>query len=214
MRDKRELLAATLLGVVLLGGHGCSYSSEPGDYNTPPPTVPVLGVRVLPQTLQFTTIGETQILTVSVFPANATDQAISWESTDSTVVSVDASGRATSRATGAGVLITAISHDGGHQSSANATVAVTLPIVPVDGVRVTPQSIQLSAVGETAQLTAIISPANASDKTVIWESTDSTIVTVDAFGLITARAVGAGVFITAFSHDRGVQASVNAQVGP
>lgn len=214
MRVGRELRAATLIGVALCGGQGCSYSSEPGDYNTPPPAVPVLGVRVLPQSIQFTAIGETQILTASVFPANATDQAIRWESTDSTVVSVDASGRATSRANGAGVLLTAISHDGGHQSSANATVAVTQPIVPVDGVRVTPQSIQLAAVGDTARLTAIISPANASDKTVIWESSDSTIVAVDASGLITARAVGSGVFITAFSHDRGVQASANAQVNP
>jgi alpha-amylase len=214
MRVGRNLSVAACLGVVLIGGQGCNYSSEPGDYNPPPPAVPVQGLRVLPQTIQFTAIGESRMLTATVSPANATDQAITWESADSTVVAVDAFGRVTARAVGSGVLITAISRDGGHQSSANATVVVTQPNVPVDGVKVSTQSIQLSAIGETQLLTATISPANASDQTVIWESTDSTVVSVDASGRVTARAVGSGVFITAFSHDRGHQASANARVNP
>lgn len=85
--------------------------------------------------------------------------------------------------------------------------------VPTVGIRVTPQQMQLQAIGETRQITATIAPADASDQTVLWESSDSTVATVDAVGRVTARGIGAGVFITAFTHDRKQQASVNVGVG-
>ena len=56
------------------------------------------------------------------FAVNATDQAIVWESTDSSVASVDAMGRVVAKAVGSGVFITAYTHDGHYQSSANVTV--------------------------------------------------------------------------------------------
>jgi uncharacterized protein YjdB len=51
-----------------------------------------------------------------------TDQTISWESTDSTVTSVDANGVVTAKAAGSGVFITVTTHDGRHEASANASV--------------------------------------------------------------------------------------------
>lgn len=46
------------------------------------------------------------------------------------------------------------------------------------------------AVGANETLTATVSPANASDKTVTWESGDSTIVTVDANGKVAGLKTG------------------------
>ena len=46
------------------------------------------------------------------------------------------------------------------------------------------------AVGANETLTATVSPANASDKTVTWESEDSTIVTVDANGKVAGLKTG------------------------
>lgn len=86
--------------------------------------------------------------------------------------------------------------------------------VPVDGVRLTPQSIQLTAIGATQQIVATISPANATDRALTWESTDSTVASVDAAGLVTARAAGVGIFITAITHDGQHQSSVNVSVVP
>lgn len=214
MRVGYRVLAATFLGVLPFGGIGCTYPSQPSDYHSPPSSVPVQGVRVLPQTIQFAAIGETMVLTSTVLPADATDQAISWESSDSTVVAVNAFGRVTARGVGAGVLITAVTHDGHHQASVNATVLDNQPNVPVDGVKVTPQSIQFSAIGETQVLTATVSPLDATDQALRWESTDTTVVAVDATGRVTARGVGAGVLVTAFTHDGQHQASVNATVNP
>jgi uncharacterized protein YjdB len=85
-------------------------------------------------------------------------------------------------------------------------------VVPVQGVKVTPQVIQFPAIGETRQVSAEVFPANATDRGIVWESTDPTVATVDAVGLVTAMAPGWGVFITAYTHDGGHQASVNVMV--
>lgn len=86
--------------------------------------------------------------------------------------------------------------------------------VPVLGVKVTPQSFVFQAIGETKQMIATISPANATDQAIAWESTDSSVASVDSAGLVTAKAVGSGIFITAFTHDGHHQASVNVSVNP
>jgi uncharacterized protein YjdB len=88
------------------------------------------------------------------------------------------------------------------------------PVVAVEGVRVTPQSIVLPRIGATWQLSAVVSPANATDKALEWESTDTTVASVNAFGLVTARGAGAGIFVTAYTHDGGFQSSANVTVSP
>ena len=94
-----------------------------GPANPDPSTgiVPVLAVKVSPQSIQLA-IGETRQLSAAVRPTNATDQAVAWESTDSTVAAVDSVGRVTAKAVGAGIIITAYTQDGHHQSSANVSV--------------------------------------------------------------------------------------------
>ena len=87
-------------------------------------------------------------------------------------------------------------------------------VVPVQGVRVTPQTVHFAAIGETQQLLAVVSPANATDQALLWESTDSAVATVNAAGQVTARGFGADVFITAYTHDGHYQSSSNVSVNP
>ncbi len=56
-------------------------------------------------------------------------------------------------------------------------------IVPAKSVTVTPASCTVQ-VGESKQLTATVMPENASEKAVVWSSSDSKIVTVDANGTV------------------------------
>jgi uncharacterized protein YjdB len=86
--------------------------------------------------------------------------------------------------------------------------------VAVQGVRVLPQSVTLLAIGESRQLAVTIMPLDATDQSVIWESTDSSIASVDAIGRVTARHVGSGVLVTAYSGDRRFQSSVAVSVEP
>ena len=85
-------------------------------------------------------------------------------------------------------------------------------IVRVSGLKVTPQSMVLDKVGDVAQITATIVPANATDQALTWESSDPSVASVDTQGRVTAKASGAGIFITAFTHDGGFQGSVNVTV--
>jgi hypothetical protein len=63
--------------------------------------------------------------------------------------------------------------------------------VAVTGITLSSATLLLS-VGGTATLTAAVSPDSVADKTVIWTSDDAsdTVATVDATGLITAKAPG------------------------
>ena len=46
------------------------------------------------------------------------------------------------------------------------------------------------SVGETKQLTATISPSNATNKSVTWSSSNSSVATVSSSGLVTAKSTG------------------------
>lgn len=82
-----------------------------------------------------------------------------------------------------------------YSSDANEEIHVT-------GVGVIPSALGLVE-EETAQLEAVVVPANAGDKTVTWSSDDSTVATVSEAGLVTA--VGAGTAtITVTTTDGGL----------
>ena len=71
------------------------------------------------------------------------------------------------------------------------TVQISLVVSPIHVIDVTLNTdlIRLR-VGETAQLTASINPTNATNQSVTWTSSNTSVLTVSATGLVTARAVG------------------------
>ena len=76
---------------------------------------------------------------------------------------------------------------------------------PVTGVSVSPDTVEL-AVGETAALTAVITPSDADDTSVTWSSDTTSVATVDATGVVTAVAPGTAT-ITVTTTDGGFTAS-------
>ena len=68
-------------------------------------------------------------------------------------------------------------------------------IVDPTGITVSPKTNTIN-VGDTVQLTATVTPSNATDKSVTWSSSDTSIATVSNTGLVTGVAVGT-VTITA-----------------
>lgn len=61
--------------------------------------------------------------------------------------------------------------------------------VPVTGISINPNTLSLNQ-GETYQLEAVIVPDDASNKTVVWTTTDEDVVTVSSTGLV--EAIGKG----------------------
>ena len=60
----------TAVVLLVLAASGCSSSSQPTD------PIAVQGVRVTPQSVVLSAIGETRQLTATIAPVNASDQAI------------------------------------------------------------------------------------------------------------------------------------------
>ena len=66
---------------------------------------------------------------------------------------------------------------------------ITPSVVAVTSVTVSKTTAEL-VIGNTLQLTATVSPSNATDKTVTWNSSSTTVATVSPTGLVTAKAEG------------------------
>lgn len=129
------------------------------------------------------TIGETATLTANVLPEEATNKSVTWTSSNTAVASVDTNGKVTTTGVGSAT-ITATTHNG---FSATCQVTVT-PVMPAS-VTLSQTSLALN-IGETATLIATVLPAEASDKSVSWQTDNANIATVNANGVVTAKAEG------------------------
>jgi uncharacterized protein YjdB len=145
--------------------------------------VPVESVSLNKQTITLER-GESFDLVATVRPANATDAAVTWSSSNPSVASVSENGRVEALAAGSAV-ITARAGD----CEARCEVTVNAPYVAVEGISLDKTEITLSK-GATATLTATVTPANATDPAVTWSSSATRYVTVDANGTLTAVKVG------------------------
>lgn len=78
----------------------------------------------------------------------------------------------------------------GYADAASCTVHVVENYTPAENVTVSTGVGRSLRVGDTATLTATVTPAAATDKTVMWTSSDPDVVTVDQSGNITVAGVG------------------------
>ncbi|MDR3151866.1 MAG: Ig-like domain-containing protein, partial [Bifidobacteriaceae bacterium] len=118
-------------------------------------------------------------------PSNATNNKVECVSSDTSVVTVDCGiGTATAQDWGAAD-ITITSKD-----SPNLSMVLHVTVsTPVKSVSLSPASASLS-VGGVAQLEAAVLPADATDKSITFSSSDQAIATVSQTGLVTAKALG------------------------
>ena len=165
-------------------------------------TVPVTKLE-LDYTSVELEVGQGMQLACSVIPSNATNNAITWSSSDSTKVKVE-EGYITALSSG-NATITAKSVE---NSSIKASCSVKVTGTETGGdtgedetIEVTSLSLDKTSlslkVDETATLKATVLPTNATNKNVVWSSSDNSKATVSN-GVVTALAEG-NVTITARS---------------
>ena len=143
--------------------------------------IPVTEISLDKERLELTE-GDTETLTATVKPDNATDKKVTWNSSDEKIATV-VDGKVTAVKEGT-VTITAKAGD----KTATCAVVVNKKVIPVTKVTLDRTSLSL-APGETAELKATVEPDDATDKTVTWTSSDPTVATV-ANGVVTAVAAG------------------------
>ena len=146
----------------------------------------VTGVTLSETTLTLD-VGESDTLTATITPSNATDQNVTWSSDNESVATVDQNGRVTAVGTGS-TTITATAADGSGKSAECSVTVKEAANVPVESVSLDKTSLGLTE-GETAQLTATVEPEDASNKNVTWESSNTNVATVNN-GEVTAVSAG------------------------
>lgn len=170
------------------------------------PTTTATSITLDAETLDIDmkSIGE---LTATVSPDNAEYTAVTWTiSPDIAQISYndDKRTQAVIKPLMAGeATVTASVYD--HSDTCSLTVTPAAA-----GITISPSSTVLK-IGESLTLTATVTPPDAADINVAWESSDETVATVDADGLVSAKSAGTAV-ITASCVDRGLTSTATITV--
>jgi len=142
--------------------------------------IPVSGVS-LSQTELSLVKGATATLTATVVPSDATNQKVTWRSTNTAVATVE-NGTVTAVSAG-NATITVTTEDGNHTARCEVTVTVS-------ATGVTLSQTELSLVkGATATLRATVVPSDATNQKVTWRSNNTAVATVEN-GTVTAVSGG------------------------
>lgn len=153
--------------------------------------------------------GDTEQLTASVYPTNATNKSVSWSSSDKSVAIVSSNGLVTAKSAGTAT-ITCRAADG---SGKYATCKVTVEESKVYVTSVTLNKTSASLyVGETTQLSASVSPSSATNKSVSWNSDNTSVATVSSSGLVTAKSAGTATITCKATDGSGKKATCSITV--
>ena len=167
--------------------------------------VPVSGVQLTEKTKLILEVGDEDELFANVLPEDATNTNISWESNNTDAVTVDNDGKIKAVGIGAAT-ITVTTEDGDFTDTREIEVMGTY----VSSVKLG-DDIHLETVYEggvlnedsnTRTLSATVEPANANNKKVTWESSDTDVAVVSESGVLTIKDAGTAT-ITVTTDDGG-----------
>ena len=198
MKRRLITLFTILLSVSLIATYSCKKEKDK--------SVAVTEVR-LNKTATTLVEGDTEELIATVMPENATDKGIEWKSSDESVATVSQNGLVTALKEGPAV-ITVITNDGGFEATCDVTV--NKKVIAVTSVVLGNTELTLVE-GEEEKLAVAVTPENATDKSVVWESGNESAATVSQEGLVTAVGEGKAT-ITVKTNDGGFSASCEVTV--
>ncbi|UPK67819.1 Ig-like domain-containing protein [Chitinophaga filiformis] len=151
-------------------------------------------------------VSYTDTLKLGTTPLNATNRNVSYLSSNPAVATVDLNGVVTGKSAGT-VSITATSAESGF----TATKTYNVIYVPVQSLTLNTSSADVF-VGLTTQLTASIAPAKASNKQVVWTSSDTMLAKVNSSGTITGIKQGDVIIKAASAENPAIFAQANVHV--
>lgn len=150
-------------------------------------------------------VGESKYLTATVNPSDAVTE-LTWSSSDYPTINVFQDGRILAQKEGTSVITVRTSNG----KTASCTVTATKPNIAVTSIKVTP-SLYTINVGDKYKLTATISPSNATDKSIIWSSNNTSVVCVDNNGNITGISPGSAIVTAKTSNGKTATCSITCK---
>jgi len=203
----------TILTMVALLLTGCEKDPMPGQEPEP---IAVTSVS-LDKTEVALIVGESANVKAIVKPDDAANKEVKWTVANTSIATVD-EGEVTAVAVGETTLIVT-TVDGGH--TATIPVKVTAKAVKVSQIRLVGMPTEFTA-GRSVTISAVITPDDATDKSVTFTSSNPEVATVEYtkseynYSLALLKAVGPGkATITATANDgSGVKAEAEVDVLP
>lgn len=176
----------------------------------------IVVTEIIPESIEIKTestslqIGSEGVLSVEYRPLDVTKQKVTWKSNNDKVIKISKDG--TYKAVSVGTAsISAI-----HASGIVGTV--DLEVLPIDV-----EEIKLASdwdVSEpfykknTMKLKATVLPENATDKAIVWTSSNDEIVTVSEKGVVKAIAVGKATITATASNGKTARYPITVDVSP
>lgn len=146
--------------------------------------------------------GETLQLTATVMPVNAADKSVVWTTSNSSVATVS-NGKVYAKAEGKAVIT---AKAGGKQKQCSITVQEKNKNIAVKSIKLSKSNATVVK-GNSIQLTASITPSNATNKSIEWSGNNNEVAIVSNSGKVTAKAVGTAV-ITAKIEGKTAKATI------
>lgn len=167
-------------GVCPYRGGGSSSSSS--SYSSTPKTVYATSITAknVPSKINA---GETTKLEASVYPSNAEDKTISWESSDTSVLTVSSTGSLTAVGVGTATITAKTSR------GTSKKFTITVNEVMAESISIANNNTEI-LIEDTQTLECEFSPEKTTDKTIVWTTSDESVISVSEDGEITANKLG------------------------
>ena len=213
--SSNEKVATVENGIVTCKGYGTaeiSATTEDGGF-TAVCKVTAERKEILPTSITLDkadvtmNVGETTKLKADVWPTDADNKSVIWNSDNEDIAKVSSDGVVTAVKAGK-TKVYATTQANNLKAECEITV-----LQPVTGIEMDKASISFTYIGETVQLTAKLLPEDASNQNVTWESSDTKVAIVSN-GKVVCTGFGTAV-IYAVSADGGFMATciINATTG-
>ena len=148
--------------------------------------------------------GATTTLVPTVSPSNATYKTVKWTSSNYDVATVDENGKITAKGVGYAEITATTT-----QSKKTAVCKVSV-IKAVTGLSISKSTLRIE-VGDKVTLKATVKPEDATNKTVSWKTSSSSVATVSSSGVVTAKKLGKAT-ITVTTADGGFKKNCVVEV--
>lgn len=133
-------------------------------------------------------VGDKKKLTTEIYPSNATNKEVVFSSSNDEIATVE-NGYLIVKDSGK-VFITVTAQDGSHTKTVyELNIPEQSEEIPVEEIDIE-GLISDRAVGDQFQLRAVISPSNATNKNVVWSSSNEDVAVIDQDGNVTLTGLG------------------------
>jgi uncharacterized protein YjdB len=194
---KKILIYAMLLAVAIISMTTFVGCKKDPDFSTTPLAVTGANIdvrRASDTVMKADTIaiGEVRALIGHTVPMNATNQGVTWYSSETGIATINSQGVVTASETTTGttfIILRTVENPNLNPD----TLALT--VVPVTGVALSRNALSMSfgASGDTAHLRATVEPSGIAINRVTWSTSNADVATVNSSGVVTARGVGSAV---------------------